>query len=965
MNIARKGPGSGSRTPRARLQSTAPRQSLNGTWQFRLSRGLAVAPDDGWDGPDAGWGAGPEWSGIPVPAHWVLEGHGSPAYTNVRFPFPIDPPNPPDENPIGDYRLIFDRDLEGPAVLRFDGIESAAEVRLNGELLGETRGSRLTHEFDVTEKLRATGNVLAVRVAQFSDASYLEDQDEWWLPGIFRDVELVAVPEGGIWDVFAITDYEALDGTGTVDLTVDASPGVSVRLRIPELDVDLDATGGGVIGVGTVEPWSAENPRLYQAQLWTPAETVSLELGFRRIEVKDAVLLVNGAPIQFRGVNRHEHDPKHGRAVPRERAEQDLLLMKQHNINAVRTSHYPPHPDFLALTDRLGLYVILECDLETHGFEEIGWKGNPSADPEWREAYLDRMRRTVHRDKNHASVVIWSLGNESGTGTNLEAMAAWTRALDPSRLIHYEGDWSSAYVDLYSRMYASFEEVRTIGEEGLVPAPFGATAAEKRRLELPFMQCEYAHAMGNGPGGLAEYQELFDRYPRLAGGFVWEWIEHGLATEDGKGYLYGGDFGEETHDSNFVIDGLVSADREVRPGLTALAHWYSPVWITVGDSAIEVTNRNAFSDLDALRFVWRAETDGELLGEGDLKVSALAPGQTAEVPLPSELLDLHHPEIVTVEAVLAADTAWAKAGHVVDRGQSTLFGPADFLLPIEPTGREAFDPVSLRLRELGGLELEGPVPSVWRAPTDNDRYPGWDELILPPYAARWSVAGLDRMRTRVISSTEEDGALVVHTRTAPPGRDFAVDAELVWRRAGADALMVDVTLTPIGPWPVEWARLGLDLVLAGRPSGLSWQGLGPGQSYPDLAAGVFWGSHHADADALIVPHVKPQESGARAGVRHAEIETSAGSLSVSVLSGGDFGGAEDVAVTVSPYSRKTLATTMHHHELVADGRTYVSIDLFQSGLGTATCGEGVLPRYRLAARPGRVSLLLEGSALSE
>ncbi|MBT0769171.1 DUF4981 domain-containing protein [Kineosporia sp. J2-2] len=956
MNIARKGPGTGARPPRARLHSSAPRQSLNGTWRFRLSRGLAVAPEDGWNTGDAAWTEGDDWTGITVPAHWVLEGHGKPAYTNTRFPFPIDPPNPPDENPIGDYRLTFDAGatFTDGAVLRFDGIESAAEVWLNGELLGETRGSRLTHEFDVTGRLRENGNLLAVRVAQFSDASYLEDQDMWWMPGIFRDVELVATPAGGIWDVFTVTDYEAADGTGTVDLFVEASS--AVRLRIPELDVDLDATDGGVIGVGVVEPWSAENPRLYTATLEAENETVTLELGFRRIEVRDSVLLVNGEPIQFRGVNRHEHDPLRGRVASPERMRQDLLLMKQHNVNAVRTSHYPPHPDLLALTDELGLYVVLECDLETHGFEEIGWRLNPSADPQWRDAYLDRMQRTVHRDKNHASVVIWSLGNEAGTGTNLEAMAAWTRAFDPSRLIHYEGDWSSTYVDVYSRMYASFEEVRSIGEEIASPAPFDATAAQLHRRSLPFMQCEYAHAMGNGPGGLQEYQELFDQYPRLAGGFVWEWIEHGLGS-DGV-YSYGGDFGEDVHDSNFVIDGLVGPDREVRPGLVALAHWYSPARITVLDDAVRIENRYAFADLGGLTFTWTAISaqDGEL-DSGELKTGPVAAGEVVVVPFPDELAALELPEIVTVEARLAHDTAWAGAGHVVGRGERVWLNQAEEPVEAVAPADDSFDAVSLRLRSLGGLRLDGPEVGIWRAPTDNDRYPGWDERDLPPYAERWHVAGLDRTRTRVVSSAWGEDALRVTTRTAPAGRDFSVDGEFVWRRVADKALTVEVTLTPIGTWPVEWARLGLDFVIDAAPRELSWLGRGPGPSYPDLAAGGFTGRHTVAAGELYTPHVKPQESGARAGVREASVVTDGGTLRVTVLSADTPDGS--VAVTVSPWSRKVLSTTAHHHELEADGRTHLSVDLFQSGVGTATCGPGVLPRYRLAARPGRVTLLLE------
>ncbi|MFG1922864.1 glycoside hydrolase family 2 TIM barrel-domain containing protein [Cryptosporangium sp. NPDC048952] len=917
MELARKAPGEGSKPPRARLNSSAPRKSLNGTWEFRLDEG--------------------DWTTIPVPAHWVLEGHGKPAYTNVRYPFAIDPPHPPDENPIGDYRLTFDAEPEfrDGAVLRFDGIESAAEVRLNGQLLGTTRGSRLTHEFAVD--LQPTNNLLEVRVAQFSDASYLEDQDMWWLPGIFRDVDLVATPTNGLWDVFAVADYDAARGTGTLTIRTSSE----ARLTIDELGIDqvVDDTE---IAVGTVDPWNPETPRLYEATVSTDAEQITLKLGFRRIEVQDSVLKINGNPIQFRGVNRHEHDPDHGRAISLDKARAELELMKRHNINAVRTSHYPPAPGFLDLTDELGFYVILECDLETHGFVEVGWRSNPSDDPEWESAYLDRMRRTVHRDKNHASVVIWSLGNESGTGSNLEAMAAWTRSFDPSRLIHYEHDWASTYVDVYSRMYASHDEVRQIGEEVLTPAPFDATPAEIHRRELPFIQCEYAHAMGNGPGGLEEYQDLFDSYPRLAGGFIWEWVEHGLAVnEDGKRKIYyGGDFGEDVHDGNFVTDGLVSADREVRPGLTALAHWYSPVRIEVGESTIRIRNRYDHVDLGHVTFRWRTDS-----AEGVLDVPTATPGQTVEVPLPSEASG----PIVTVEAVIDAD-------HVIGSGQLTRFAPTGHPRSTTLPDRAAFDRSSMRLRTLGGLTVEGPVVSLWRVPTDNDRYPGWGERHLPPYADRWRDAGIDRLRTRLVSVDEVDGALRVVHRSTPPGRDFGVDADLRWRSVSGNALQLDVVVTPRGVWPVEWARLGLDVVLPGSPTGMEWLGLGPGPAYPDLAAGVRYGQFSAGADELYTPYVRPQESGARRGVRNASIRTSEGVFRVTVL------GDDELAVTVSPWSRATLASTLHHHDLVADERTHVSLDLAQSGVGTAACGPGVLQRYRLPAHPARISLLVEASS---
>ena len=516
-------PQTSARAPRAWLRSDVPRIELAGDWAFRLSP-RADAPEDfaerGFD--DAGWDR------LPVPSHWQLHGYGAPAYTNVRYPFPVDPPHVPDENPTGDYRRHFTvpadwRDRE--AILRFEGVDSCLCAWLNGELVGTSMGSRLPVEFDVGWMLRpGEENVLAVRVHQWSAGSYLEDQDMWWLSGIFRPVTLQL--RGAIDDLFVHADYDHVTGAGR--LRVEA--GAPVRVSVPELGLDLAA--GETATVERVEPWSAELPRLYDATVTAEGETVRLRIGFRRVVVEDGLLQVNGHRVLLRGVNRHEFDPERGRAVTEETMERDIVLMKAHNLNAVRTSHYPPHPRFLELCDEYGLYVIDECDLETHGFFPLEWRRNPSAEPVWRDALVDRMRRMVERDKNHPSIIMWSLGNESGAGENLGAMADWARERDPSRPLHYEHDWSCRDVDVYSRMYASHEEVEAIGRGEEDPLPDAALDARRRRM--PFILCEYGHAMGNGPGGLADYQALFEQYQRCQGGFVWEWIDHGIPKD---GYL--------------------------------------------------------------------------------------------------------------------------------------------------------------------------------------------------------------------------------------------------------------------------------------------------------------------------------------------------------------------------------------------------------------------------------------------
>ncbi|WP_318275581.1 glycoside hydrolase family 2 TIM barrel-domain containing protein, partial [Streptomyces pharetrae] len=596
-------PGRGCLPPRAWYASSdAPALSLNGRWRFRLSA-TADAEDDSFAEPGydaAGW---PE---ITVPGHWVLQGHGAPIYTNHLYPFPVDPPRVPTENPTGDHLHVFDLPADWPAdgdaVLRFDGVESCARVWLNGTELGEFKGSRLPHEFAVGRLLRGADNVLAVRVHQWSAGSYLEDQDQWWLPGIFRDVTLLHRPEGAAGDFFVHASYDHTSGAGT--LRVDSE--VPGRITVPELGVDV-ATGEPV--TVPVEPWTAETPRLYDGVLATPGERVPLRIGFRTVVVEDGLIKVNGRPVLFKGVNRHEWHPERGRALDTATMREDVLLMKRHNINAVRTSHYPPHPAFLDLCDEYGLWVIDECDLETHGFTEQAWRDNPVDDDRWTPALLDRAARMVERDKNHPSVVVWSLGNEAGTGRGLTAMAEWIRGRDGSRLIHYEGDIDCRDTDVYSRMYAFHDEVEKIGR--------GLDGGTRKRRRLPFVLCEYAHAMGNGPGGLADYQRLFETYERLQGGFVWEWIDHGI-RHPRFGYAYGGDFGEELHDGNFVCDGLVLPDRRPSPGLAEYRKVIEPVRIDGdgGDGTVRVTNRHDFADLSWLAFEWSYQVDGETAGTG-------------------------------------------------------------------------------------------------------------------------------------------------------------------------------------------------------------------------------------------------------------------------------------------------------------------------------------------------------------
>ncbi|MEU6371987.1 glycoside hydrolase family 2 TIM barrel-domain containing protein [Streptomyces sp. NPDC046909] len=933
-------PGSGALPPRAWCASSdAKSLSLNGSWRLRVSPTID-AEDDSFaeEGYDAG-----DWAEVQVPGHWVLQGHGSPIYTNVVYPFPVDPPHVPTENPTGDHLRVFDLPAdwpdrsEGEAVIRFDGVESCARVWLNGTDIGEFKGSRVPHEFAVGHLLKPAGNVLAVRVHQWSAGSYLEDQDQWWLPGIFRDVTLLHRPAGGVLDFFVHADYDHVTGEGT--LRVDSD--VDGRVRVPALDIDV--TTGEPVTVA-VEPWTAESPQLYDGELVTEGERVPLRIGFRTIALEDGLIKVNGRAILLKGVNRHEWHPERGRALDLATMREDVLLMKRHNINAVRTSHYPPHPAFLDLCDEYGLWVVDECDLETHGFGEQDWRDNPVDDDRWTPALLDRASRMVERDKNHPSIVFWSLGNEAGTGRGLTAMSEWIHGRDSSRLVHYEGDWNCRDTDVYSRMYADHAEVEKIGER--------LDGGTLKRRQLPFIQCEYGHAMGNGPGGIADYQELFEKYDRNQGGFIWEWIDHGIEHPE-LGYAYGGDFGEELHDGNFVCDGLIFPDRTPSPGLIEFKKVIEPVRIEGDGGAVRVTNKYDFADLSALAFAWSYEVEGEAVESGSLSVPALRPGETAEVKLPEPAADARGAETRwTVRAVLADETAWGPKGHVVAWGQVPVTARA--LPTVAPTdgpaldagerritlGPAAFDARTGALKSIGGVAVESPRLDVWRATTDNDEGE-WNGGIC--YSKLWRAVGLHRMRHRLDAVELSDDALTVRTRVAPAAREVGLAAVYRWTSDG-NKLKLTVSVAPEGEWQVPLPRLGIRLGLA-EADAVEWFGGGPGEAYPDSRLASTVGRWRSTVDSLQTPYVRPQENGARADVRWAEI----GGLRIE--------GDPEFWFTARRWTTEQLDAATHRPDLVPGETVWVNLDHGHHGVGSQSCGPGPLPQYHLGAEPAEFSFV--------
>lgn len=968
--------------------------SLNGVWAFAYSNTVAEAPAEFWqEGFDCSG-----WDSIPVPSCWQMRGYGHPHYTNVIYPFPVDPPRVPTENPTGCYVREIELDSEfvaGQVRIRFEGVDSCFTVWVNGSEVGMSKGSRLPSEFDITSWVHPGKNTVAVRVIQWSDASYVEDQDMWWLSGIFRDVSLISTPKTYIADLWVqavpsvegasvllgikINNLEAAEYVGTVTAEVIDSSGAPQLMLVG----DVDASAGATTSVNLIgsfpnpELWSAESPHLYHLVVRLNSkvallDATSVRFGVRKVEIKGGNLLVNGKAVLFRGVNRHEHHPDDGRALTRETMIQDILLMKRHNINAVRTSHYPPHPYFLDLCDEFGLYVIDECDLETHGFWSAGLS-NISDDAAWQQTYLDRMERMVERDKNHPCVIMWSLGNEADCGQNHKAMTEWAHRHDPSRPVHYEGDTWTIYSDIFSQMYTSHETLKAIGER---TDTFDASdeIVENRRRK-PFILCEYAHAMGNGPGGLKEYWDLFYKYERLQGGFVWEWIDHGIRkwTPDGvEFFAYGGDFGEHPHDGNFVIDGLLFPDRTPSPGLIEYKKVIEPVKVEGVDAAagkVRIRNLYDFIDLSHLNADWRAVSGGVVKAYGQLPLPSIPAGQSAEVsaPLPERL----HAEpgfdlLIEFKFTLADSKPWAPAGHEVAWAQFVMESASPLPSPV-PGGSLTVTEPSTRLHLKGAaceiqfdkvhgllasvnlpdvpLMISGPKLAFWRAPIDNDYERN-----------KWRELGLDKLSHRLDDFTHgpEEGGYAVHikTRVAPASHSRCFLCAYDYKITATGSMALDVSVTPNGDWGKSVPRVGLQLSLAELFDNVDWYGLGPGESYADSCQAVKLGLWHAAVDELETRYIFPQENGNRSQVRWVTFTDAAGK-GLRVSSPGNLN------FSAHRYTPEECDAAKHLHELPRRDEIVVNLDYRQNGLGTASCGPGPLPQYILVPEPWKFSLLFE------
>ncbi len=983
--------------------------SLGGDWAFHWSPNPASRPVR-FHEPDFDDST---WDTLPVPSNWQLHGHGLPIYANVRYPFPIDEARPPrDWNPVGSYRRTFalpatwdfDPTAGERVFLHFEGVESACYVWLNGQRLGYSEDSRTPAEFDLTPHLRPGSNVLAVEVYRWSDGSILEDQDFWRLSGIFRDVYLWHAGPARIRDVRILSDFDPATGAGElkVDLAViapasgctvsvellDASETPLLALQKPAARVsnapdtwDLEAA------LPAVTPWNAESPHLYPLLVTLTEdatgrviEAVPFAVGFRRVEITDAVLLVNGVAVKLKGVNRHEHDPLTGHTVSREAMLADIALMKRHNLNAVRTSHYPNAPEWYRLCDQAGIYVIDEANLETHGFGRHTAHNRIANDPAWATPILDRLQRMVARDFNHPSIILWSTGNESGDGPNLKACRTWANAHDPSRPLHYENsnlrveglDGSSS--DLISHMYLPADEF----DQELARWP-----------DKPLILCEYTHAMGNSNGNLDAYWDRIYANPRLGGAFVWDWMDQGIAQPVPYGRLdpwgrqtffaYGGWWENQAavpNDDNFCMNGLVAADRTPHPGLLALKHIVQPitarlVGIDGGKVRLELTNRLDFSDAaDVVEVHWTLLRDGEAIEHGIAALPSLPARRQAEITVRPET-DLAHPsgELLLQLTYRSRNASpWWKSGYELGWNQFPLGGAHRPATPstagAAPTVREdgdayivSGDDWTLRFsRKRGELTdwtragttlATAAAPDFWRAPLDNDRGaglardPGARDGRLAPSRV-WADAAAKRV-VRAVTVTPEPATGAVEVKATSVLLDDTVELTITHRILPDGTLEIDYTYHATQDQPII-PRVGMQWRVPPALSNLRWYGRGPESTYSDRAFAPI-GIHADTVMGNWTEFSRPQENGNKVDVRWLEL-TAANSrgLRVSALD-------TPLSCGVSPYSAAEIERVRYSWQFGPSAATHLNIDHVQLGVG-GDDSWGAIPHepYRPAAR---------------
>jgi len=965
---------------------------FNGEWSFRYFDSIYELREPFYEmGYDISG-----FASIRVPGVWQNAGYDTHQYTNIRYPFPFDPPFVPQDNPCGAYVHEFEyhRCEETPeAYLNFEGVDSCFYVWMNGRYVGYSQVSHAASEFDVTEFLLEGRNRLAVLVLKWCDGSYLEDQDKFRVSGIFRDVYLLLRPKHGIWDYFIKTEHTKERALVHVDLTYREGRAVPTRIslydgegrRIAKEAINLRVDGGAagekyLAELEIVHPilWNAEHPYLYTLVLETEQEVITDRVGIREIHVEDCRVCLNGVPIVFHGVNRHDFDPETGAVIGMEQMKRDLQMMKQHNFNAIRSSHYPNAPYFYQLCDQYGFYVVAEADNESHGPCEIyyenddfenksrRWNEAISDNPAFLEATLDRVRRCVEREKNRPSVVIWSMGNECAYGCTIEEALKWTKEFDPTRLTHFESaryhgtkrKYDFSNLDLFSRMYPSLEEMR----EYLEGNP-----------DKPFLLIEYCHSMGNGPGDLEDYFQMFKTYEILCGGFVWEWCDHAIAhgrAGDGRTiYSYGGDHGEEIHDGNFCVDGLVYPDRRPHTGLLEYKNVYRPVRAEKFDEGKGAVTFRSYLDFtntkDWMAVTYEVTCDGHILQTGSLEPLNLEPGQSGTVPLPIRVPEKGK-AFLKIYYYTEQEGTLVPAGHLLGfdelplensdgRNQTAVqafAGGRDGGIERFPEMEVEEDDASLRLTgegfsycldkrtglftdlERGGRRLlERPMEvNIWRAPTDNDMY----------IKSEWYRAGYDRAYARAYEVTVKPctAGIRIHCRMslAAEAVQKILLMDTVWTVDTDGEIELSMAVTRQPEFPML-PRFGLRLFLNPEMDRVTYCGMGPMESYCDKHRAASYGIYSARVEELHEDYIRPQENGSHWGCSYVTAEGNGQSFSV-------FGDGE-FSFNASPYSQEELTRKKHNYELIPEGMTVLCLDYAQSGIGSNSCGPVLAPQYRL------------------
>ncbi len=950
-------------------------QLLNGTWKFQYFNSIYDIQDSFFEkNYDT-----ENFDEIQVPSVWQMAGYDTHQYTNIRYPFPFDPPYVPQDIPCGVYVHTFEysRDEKAPkSFLNFEGVDSCFYVWINGSYIGYSQVSHMTSEFDVTDVLQDGTNTVAVLVMKWCDGSYLEDQDKFRMSGIFRDVYILKRPKQAISDYHIKTRIE--DMLAKVEIEMKFYSPLNVKISIEDRNGAVVALGSiaeegkAVLEIASPELWNTENPYLYKLILETENEVIVDHIALRKIEIKDQVIYLNGQKIKFRGVNRHDSDPVTGFTINTEQITTDLTLMKQHNFNAIRSSHYPNAPFFYEMCDKYGFMVIDEADIEAHGPFMIyrkedtdynrfkRWNEKIADDPVWEEAIVDRVKLMVERDKNRFCIVMWSMGNESAYGCNFEKALEWTKTFDPDRITQYESaryrNYDETYdysnLDVYSRMYPALSEIQEyLDKDG----------------SKPFLLVEYCHSMGNGPGDFEDYFQMIQDNDKMCGGFVWEWCDHAIAhgtAENGKTiYAYGGDHGEEIHDDNFCMDGLVYPDRTVHTGLLEYKNVYRPARVisyNKESGELVLHNYMDFDDLkDYVKISYELTQDGLVISKGILPEFSVAPhgeGKTnlkinvpengkcylkliyhlkKELPLLDEdhILGFDEIEVSKEDTKCKLAEKWLQKTAVDSELQ---VNENDTQIHIK--GREFAYTIDKRtalfteMKFAGREYLNHPMElNIWRAPTDNDMY----------IKSEWKKAHYDKAYTRAYTTEVVQGKYGVkitsHASVVAETVQKILDVTITWKIEAAGKIDADIAVTKDDEFP-DLPRFGVRMFLDKKLSAVRYFGMGPQESYCDKHQAASHGLYRADVGDLHEDYIRPQENGSHYDCEYVELNNSRYGIVASAEKAFSF--------NASYYTQEELEKKTHNYELTESDSVVFCVDYALNGIGSNSCGPVVLDQYR-------------------